>query len=185
MKRTRSVFVFLLVFLVGCQQATWEEFRSSEGKFSVLMPGRPTKQIRSVKTPSGALDAHMFLVEQGNVAYMVAYSDYPAIVIQDRPAKLILDGARSGAVRNAQGKLVGESQISLDGHQGRELDIETTEGKTVIKARIVLVGHRLYQVMVLTRKEQASSEEVKKFLDSFTLHPQAPEPKAQGPTLKT
>jgi hypothetical protein len=168
MKPKRAACVFLLA-LIGCQQATWEKFSSSEGAFSVLMPGTPTQQVRTAKTSSGSIDAHMFLVEHRDVAYIVAYSDYPNPMIQERTPKLILDGARDGAVANLQGKLVGESIISLDGHQGRELQIESPDGKVTVTARIFLVDRRLYQVMVLTPQGKDSSEDVRKFFDSFRL----------------
>ncbi len=185
MKKTCVAAMLLSVSLVGCQQATWSEYSSPEGEFSVLMPGTPTKQIRSVQTASGPLDAHMFLVEHGGVAYMVAFSDYPTMVIQDRPSQLILDGARDGAVANANGKLLGESMVSLNGHQGRELDIEPMGGKVTIRARIFLVDHRLYQVMVLTPKGKDFSGDVRKFLDSFSLRPELPTPQTHTPTPKT
>lgn len=185
MRRKPTAVMFLLVFLVGCQQATWNEFKSPQGEFSILIPGTPTKQTRSVETPSGPLEAHMFLAEQGDVAYMVAYSDYPTMVIRDRSSKLILDGARDGAVANAHGTLVRESVVSLNGNHGRELEIEPAGGKVTIQARIFLVGHRLYQVMVLTPKGTDFTEDVRKFLDSFTLLPELPEPKTQSPTPKT
>lgn len=110
---------------------------------------------------------------------MVAYFDYPNTVVQDRTPDMILDGARDGAVANAQGKLLRELIISLDGHEGRELHIETAGGKATIKARIFIVGRRLYQEMVLTPKEETFSTNVNKFLDSFTL--QHPKPKTHPP----
>jgi hypothetical protein len=177
MKPKRAACVFLLV-LIGCQQATWEKFSSSEGAFSVLMPGTPTEQIRTAKTSSGSIDAHMFLVEHSDVAYMVAYSDYPNPIVQEITPKLILDGARDGAVANTQGKLARESIISLDGHQGRELQIEPAGGKVTITGRIFLVDRRLYQMMVLTPQGKDLTENVNKFLDSFTLQPQHPRPKS-------
>lgn len=177
MRPQRAACVFLLA-LIGCQQVTWEKFSSSEGAFSILMPGTPTQQVRTAKTSSGSIDAYMFLVEYRDVAYMVAYSDYPNPMIQESTPKLILDGARDGAVANVQGKLVRESIISLDKHQGRELQIESPGGKVTVTARIFLVDRRLYQVMVLMHKDKASSEDVNKFLDSFRIQPQSPQPKS-------
>lgn len=177
MKPKRAACVFL-VALIGCQQTTWEKFSSSEGAFSALMPGTPTQQVRTAKTSSGLVDAYMFLVERRDVAYVVAYSDYPNPMIQAGTPKLILDGARDGAVANVQGKLVRESVISLDGHQGRELQIESPGGKVTVTARLFLVDRRLYQVMVLMHNDKASSEDVNKFLDSFRIQPQPPQPKS-------
>lgn len=177
MKRKLLACMFLLV-LIGCQQApTWKEFESAQGGFAVLMPGTPTEQRQTAKTASGSIDAHMFVVDHGDVAYMVAYSDYPNTMIQERTPKLILDGARDGAVANAKGRLLNESSVSMNGHPGREVHVEPVGGKVTITARIFLVGRRLYQVMVLMPKEKASSKDVNKFLDSFRIQPQPPQPK--------
>ena len=178
MKKKLFACVFLLV-LIGCQQApTWEEFTSAQGGFTVLMPGTPTEQKRTAKTASGSIDAHIFLVDQGDVAYMVAYSDYPDTMLQERTPKLILDGARDGAVAHAKGRLLSESIVSMNDHQGREVRIERLGGKVTITARIFLVRRRLYQVMVLMPKDHASSKDVKKFLDSFGIQPQSPQSKS-------
>lgn len=179
MKRKLLLLMLLPFFLTGCQQTPWEKFSSSQGAFSVLMPGTPTEQIRTANTAFGSIDVHMYLLEQTDVVYMVAYSDYPNTVVQGRTPDMILDGARDGAVANAQGKLLRELIISLDGHEGRELHIETAGGKATIKARIFIVGRRLYQEMVLTPKEETFSTNVNKFLDSFTL--QHPKPKTHPP----
>jgi hypothetical protein len=171
--------VFLLVVLVGCQQPAWKEFSSSEGAFSILMPGTPTEQIRTVKKLSGPVNVHMFLVEEGDVAYAVAYSDHPDTFVQERTPDLILDDVRDGAVANAHGKLVRESIVALNGHQGRELDIESAGGKVTIKNRIFLVGRRIYQVMAVTPRENTSPQDVNKFFESFALQSQYPKPRTQ------
>ncbi len=177
MRRKLLAGVFLLV--LGCQQApTWTEFESTQGGFAVLLPGTPTEHNRTAKTASGSIDAHMFLVDHGDVAYMVAYSDYPDTMLEERTPKLILDGARDGAVAHAKGKLLSESIVSINEHQGREVHIERVGGKVTITARIFLVGRRLYQVMVLMPKDKASSKDVKKFLDSFRIQPQPPQPES-------
>jgi hypothetical protein len=169
MKSKLSASLFLLVFLAGCQQPTWKEFSSAGGAFSVLMPGTPTEQVRTADTASGPINAHMFLVEQGDVVYTVAYSDYPDTVVQEGTSNLILDGARDGAVAKVQGALLSDTIVSVDGHQGRELIIEAAGGKVTIQTRLVIVRRRFYQVMVITPKEKALSEDVNKFLDSFTF----------------
>ncbi len=74
--------MLLPFFLTGCQQTPWKKFSSSQGAFSVLMPGTPTEQIRTANTAFGSIDVHMYLLEQTDVAYMVAYSDYPNTVVQ-------------------------------------------------------------------------------------------------------
>jgi len=165
MKTKLLALALLAVFLVGCHQPGWKEFRSSEGAFSILLPGTPTEQIST----AGPIDFHFFVLEQKDITYMVGYSDYPDTLVQERTPDVMLDGTRDGAVANVQGELLSELIISLNEYPGRELKIESHGGKVTTKTRIFMVGHRLYQVMVATRKEKAFSENVKRFLDSFKL----------------
>lgn len=167
MKPKLLVLLALAILLIGCQRSTWEEFSSSEGAFSILMPGTPTEQTKTVNTAVGPIDAYFFLLERKDIAYMVGYSDYPDTVVQKTNPDAILEGARNGAVANVQGKLLNELIISLNGYPGRELKIEPAGGKGTIKAKIFIVGNRLYQVMVVTPKEKAFSKNVRRFLDSF------------------
>lgn len=159
----------LALLLGGCQGSTWDEFTSSEGAFSILLPGVPTEQTKTVNTAVGPIDAHFFLLERKDVAYMVGYSDYPDTVVQKNNPDAILEAARNGAVANVQGKLLSELMVSLNGYPGRELKIEPAGGKGTIKAKIFMVGNRLYQVMVVTPREKAFSKNVRKCLDSFKL----------------
>jgi hypothetical protein len=159
----------LALFFAGCQQPTWEELSSSEGAFSIFLPGSPTELTRTVNTAAGPIDFHFFLLEQKDIAYLVGYSDYPEIAVQKTNPEAILEGARNGAVASAQGKLLSELIISLNGYPGRELKIEPAGGEGTINTNMFVVDNRLYQVMVVTPKEKAFSKHVGKFLDSFKL----------------
>ncbi len=118
MKPKLLVLLVLAILLIGCQRSTWEEFSSSEGAFSILMPGAPTEHTNTVNTAVGPIDAYFFLLEQKDIAYMVGYSDYPDTVVQKTNPDAILEGARNGAVANVQGKLLKELIISLNGYPG-------------------------------------------------------------------
>jgi hypothetical protein len=169
MKNKHLDLVFLAVFLLGCQQSAWKEFNSSEGAFSVLVPGTPKEQTINVNIEGTPIDCHFFMLEQKDMVYLVAYADYPEALIHGRALDAILDGARDGAVANCKGRLLGESTISLNQYLGRELKIESPDGESTMKARIFMVGRRLYQVEVATPKEKDFSKNIGKFLDSFKL----------------
>jgi hypothetical protein len=170
MNRHLLALVLVAVLLPGCREAEWSEFTTREGGFSVLLPGVPASETRTLNIPSGPVDLHMFGVEQDGFAYMASYNDYPDELVNQRPAATMLDGARDGAVANVQGELLGESLLTIDGHPGREIKVAASGGQLMMVARIYLVGNRLYQAAVVTDKENALSGNVVKFLDSFRLH---------------
>ncbi len=57
--------------------------------------------------------------------------------------------------------------IKVAGYTGREVTVET-EG-AVIRARVLLVDQRLYQIMVVQGKDHLNPEAAQEFLDSFQL----------------
>ena len=164
----RSAFLFLLVLLViGCSANQWKEYSSDEGKFKVDFPGNPSLKTQKVNTAVGEIQVNMVLLEVRGVAYMASFNDYPSEFIKNSNEKDLLDGARDGAVANVQGKLLSEQIIELNNAPGREIRVESADGKNTIVARIYLAGSRLYQVLVVTPKANGFDKNIKKFLDSF------------------
>lgn len=148
--------------------SAWQEFSHAAGKFTVLMPAAPKEQQQAVQTVAGPIAMHMFFYEfkGGQSMYGVIYSDYPASVANADPQK-VLDGGRDGAVAEMKGRLLQEQNITIQGHPGRELHIEIPQG--MVKARIYLVGVRLYQILSVSTKEMISPEDTEKFFSSFRL----------------
>lgn len=144
---------------------TWRTFSSPEGRFSVLMPGTPLAHKQNVQTPVGALALNIFLVERGNKSYGVSYSDYPKDLVENGSSDSILSGAQAGSVANVKGRVVAEKKIALGQHPGREYQLSTPQGG--YRARIYLVGERLYQNIVMG--PVTPSEDADKFFDSFQL----------------
>jgi len=159
------------VIKLDVQGTTWEKFTSTEGAFSVLMPDTPTKQKQTANTQWGPIDVYSFIVEREDGVYMVSYSDYPQSVVQQIDPEVILDSARDRGVANVQGTLISELSISLEEYPGRELRIKspTLVGEIILYNRIFLVDNRLYQITVVTPKEESFSEDIRKFFDSFAL----------------
>jgi hypothetical protein len=103
---------------------------------------------------------------------VVAYSDYPAEIIEQTDPQALLDSSRDGAVNNLGGTLVSEEVIDLAGNPGRSLVISANanqEQTATINSRIYLVENRLYQVLVVSPEGTESLEESLSFLDSFDL----------------
>jgi hypothetical protein len=174
-KQSRVVSLLLSLSIVGALLAgcggSWTEFSSTDGAFSVLMPGTPTEQTQTQDTDWGPIEVHMFTVEQGDVAYLVGYNVFPAAVIQAVSPAQLLDSARDGQVETVKGTLLSEEVITLDANPGRDLEIqvEGEDGTSSLRSRLFLVGDRLYQLVVAGPKGQSTSSNTIKFLDSFEL----------------
>ena len=160
------------MLLVSCTAVASKEFRSQEGKFSIMAPLSLKESDQTVSTQVGKIVAHMFMAETTDVAYVVGYADYPLEIVRQSNADLILNGASNGAVSNVNGKLVIQNVISLQSYPGREIvaDVKTPDGKDgTMKGRIYIVDNRLYQVYVIATKGKVETTKIDDFLNSFKL----------------
>ena len=169
----RSSVVMLLFALASTlayagDEPEWKEFASKEGRFKVLMPGIPKQNQVETESDFGKGILHMNVVQAGKTMYGANYCDFPA-AIKKVPLKQLFDSSRDGAVANLEGKLANEKDIKLGEHPGREIQIDVANGKQLFRVRVYLVDQRLYQVVILGTKEQATSKTADRFLDSFKL----------------
>src|SRR5262249_10893430 len=142
---------------------------SAEGKFTVYMPAQPKPKNLNVL----GVTMKSFFYQQQDGAYGFAFADppIPAGESSEQTQKR-LDGARDGMVRNIQGELVGESRIWLQAkHPGREVRADLPGKVGIARARVYLVGQRMYQVIAVGRPAWVNSVEATKFLDSLALAP--------------
>lgn len=149
--------------------AEWSRFESPEGRFAVEVPLEPTLRTRPVETAAGAIDLHLYVLEDDRHSYMASYSDYPEAIVASSTPDAMLDGARDGAALNIQGSVEEEREIALDGHPGRAVLLTDSTGELVLDLRLYLVGARLYQVGVLSERRDRGGEPAERFLGSFAL----------------
>jgi TonB family protein len=169
-------------------QKAWKEFSSVGGRFSVLLPGVPSEEVRRIETALGPLDMHAVYLHSA-ADYAIFYADYPQSLEDPSKSKQALDGARDEGVRNVKGRVLEEKDITLEAHPGRYLRIEAANGLT-IRSKLILVGSRLYNLAVFTYDKEAPAailtfhEEVAvKFLNSFGLLPETESTAQAAPQL--
>jgi len=175
--KTRLLAAGLLLCLApslarGRGEADWKEFTSKEGGFAVKLPGTPTEDRRTTRSPAGSFTGTVYVLEgkKGNEFYLAGFTDLPAAAVKAGTDAQRLDAARDEAIAHVRGKLVDERRIDLKGHPGREVTIEV-DPKTFIQVRLYLVKQRLYQVLVVGGKDVAGAKHTLRFLDSFRLVP--------------
>jgi len=163
-----ALFVLSLFHKAGLavppETYNWQPVASQDGNFNALFPGKPEEVTRN----------QLFLKVRGlacemrdRSAYLVLYIDYPQ-KLHISPTDKFFEGARNGAL-GKDGKLLQEKSISIEGFQGREIQLEKNHNKEFVVDRYFLAGNRLYQVMVVLPAENQSSTNIPFFLDSFKL----------------
>lgn len=159
----------LFYYIRGGDKLTeFKPYHSDEGKFSVLFPGEPEKELQQVNTSIGPLEFIMYQAGSEKIGFIVGYVDYPKQMFENVVLEKMLDGARDGAVQNVNGTLKYEKVLDLHGNPGRELEINVPN-KATVKVRIILIGNRLYQVMAVSESKKALKKNCPKFFDSFKV----------------
>jgi hypothetical protein len=146
--------------------ATFKEFVSPEGKFRVILPGTPMQKRQQF----GPVSLTMYTLENRDGAYMAGFCDVPIGANESEAmTQRRLDGAREGAVRNVNGALIREARIRLHGRDpGREIEANLPHNRGILRARVYIVGRRMYQVMVVGTPAWAHSADANRFLDSLS-----------------
>lgn len=164
MKRITSILLSLAV-LAGCASSAlaqrrraarppapaaspWKEFVSKEGGFSVMMPAEPKLSRQDVDTPLGKIPnyIHMAITEAG--AYGVGYGDFPRYSETPEFVGKVLDGARDRVLAvDASRRLLGERDIYVAGHQGREWFV--ADANFLYRAETFMAKGRFYQLLLL------------------------------------
>lgn len=154
--------------------ASWKEYSSTEGRFSVLFPGTPNVETQTINAGGDQLKMYMHSLRTFAV-YGVLYADYPIHVNDANRAKQVLDSMVKVAVEEGKAELLNVVDISVGGHPGRLLR-ERLPGGNILTLKMILVGSRMYQVIfnmpeVETTPDQRKAYEqfASKFLDSFKL----------------
>jgi hypothetical protein len=145
-------------------------FTSKEGRFSVALPGKPVEKTSKVKAGDRDVELHIFSAKSGGRAQVATYLDYPAGVIGDDREKF-LAGVVERNVGVLKGKVAGNETVSLGKgkHPGRDVRVELSEGKQLYRARVYLVGDRLYQLAILGPADAVKGKEADDYLNSFAL----------------
>lgn len=174
---TKKLFAACLVLFAGvsvCAQqpaapaaGAWEKFTSAEGRFSILLPGKPEPNKQTADSPAGPYTTHLFVAKGAGQVYIVGWVDYAPTFRFDTQREL--EANRDNFAKGAKAQVKGTTPIKLGTHPGIEF---TAEGEQAIfRSRVYVVGTRPYQLIAVWAKGQAEPPDVAKFFSSFTLTP--------------
>lgn len=145
-----------------------EEFKSDAGKFSINFKEKPSEQQQDVPTAVGNVKMYMFMHEESrSKAYMVAYCDYPAEMIQAANPVDLLQGSKEGVVGKFDATIKDEKVGKFQGHDA--IDFTATGPQYSTAYKLVLANNRLYQVGILQDSGPVDQNDIDTFIGSFKL----------------
>ncbi|AEI64007.1 hypothetical protein [Corallococcus macrosporus] len=153
------------------QAAAAPVVQSTEGGFSVALPGPVSEERRSQETDVGAVTLHTFIAVRPEVdtAYYVSYTDFPAAAVSQADPRDVVARASHGALEALGATGLSAKPLELSGFPGWE--VEGVSGPRHLRGRFFLVGPRLYQQLLL-HPEGKPPEDADRFFESFQLDPQ-------------
>ncbi len=146
-------------------------YTSKAGRFTILLRGKPIVTSTKVKVRGSDAVLHIIHTRSEGRSQVVTYMDYPLAVIgTDREKFLAAVVERNlTALKGASEK--SNVKVSLDRgkHPGRDVRAELTGNHRLYRARVYLVGERLYQIIALDSAKAAKDKETDAFLNSFAV----------------
>ncbi|MGB9179899.1 MAG: hypothetical protein WCB68_11695 [Pyrinomonadaceae bacterium] len=174
MRKTLAALLMLLTTTLayafqehGKENGTWSMFSSPAGRFQILVPAKPEESTESANSSVGPYTVHLFTSKSENAIYIFGWTDYDPTF--NFGVRAELNANRDNFLKGVSGKLLSESNITLDGNPGIEF---TAEGPNAFfKSRVYIIGKRPFQLIVAVPTGRNDDEGMKRFLASFKLTP--------------
>ncbi len=166
-----KILIFVLIIIQSgiLLAQDWQEYTIEGSDFYVKLPEPPEKKVQEIPSTQGIITMNMLTCIDGQMNFIVSFSDYPATSLNNVNLDSFFIQARDGAVKNIQGKLISEKIIKYNDYPGREIKFSVMEEKAMVKNRFYLVKNRLYQVMAIVDPLQLYTDPVEKYFASFRL----------------
>ncbi|GAA4466205.1 hypothetical protein GCM10023093_19930 [Nemorincola caseinilytica] len=175
-------FLFSILFAIvlpSCSRddTGWKTHTIPEGNFSADMPSPVQKAEKTEVTVFGKQVRHFVRWKPSSFAidkfklFEVSYTDCPANVLTDTfRLNMILDSAVEMRIKDfSENDIIDYQKIELNGFMGRAFFYDTPKGSTTVSVKICIAEGKLYDLVVVAKKDYAINEDMSKFFNSFKL----------------
>jgi len=163
-----AISVAIYIYTGNNKLAPFKEFRSDEGRFTVLMPGKPEVRNEAMDMTFGTVNTITYMAGSRKIGCAVAYTDYPALLIKSTDPQKLLELAKDGAVKNAGGRLISETSIDFHGLPATEFRTEVP-GRAFTAARHILKSPRFYELVFFAPDDKGHEQNISQFFNSFKI----------------
>jgi hypothetical protein len=155
--------------VAAAPHSEWCALAPLDSGYRVEMPGRPVRRAPGFPTlPEPLKFENIVELPPGtntpDTVFLTAHGDLGAVGFG---GDKLLSIAREIASKNG-GRVVHERGLTLDGKRGHEVEIDSP-GRGTIVARVFLDGRRVFLAAFVSKRLPATSDEAKRFLDSFAF----------------
>jgi hypothetical protein len=138
------------------------------------MPIRPQESIKEqLRTNGSPIKVHEFIVApDDSIELGIVYNDFPRDLpnIASVGSTAFFDTLQTKALNQlGEGRLIYAVDGQFASHPMREIRLEVPERNLVYQTRIIVVGNRIYQLIVVSSTGVDVSQEVETLFNSFSL----------------
>lgn len=161
-------------FLIFCQEfeeiridPLFEEFTSTDFKFSVLMPGKPQASSTSIAD----VKYNYFKSENGKITYVVSVDEYLSYFVENNSVDNLLENL-FGGMHPRFPKLLKTSPIEYKGYPGKQF-VGSCFSNSECMGNAYLIGNKFYATFVIYKYGESTEaiNAINQFLDSFNYQP--------------
>jgi TonB family protein len=177
-----SLFAGQLSVFVAQTSQEWQEFSSTENRFSVSLPGTPQKLSRTAEAfmseGKARLDSFQFRNEK--TLFFIGSVSEPTLPPQPDGWDPNFEFVKYSIREIVDGKISSKTNVQLEGYPGGEMtglatyQAEGKKSQVKFTARNYFVDRSLYLVLVASFDAEMNNQDFSvsavKFLDSFKLH---------------
>jgi len=177
----RLILTFFISAIIlsscGGENHKWEPYVSKEGNFTITMPTPIEKAEKNELTTFGKQPRYFVRWKPSSFAidkfklFEVSYTNCPASATTDS-ARLnaTLDSAVELRKKDfSEIEVLSSQSIELNGYPGRAFFYDDTKGNTMVTVKLCIANGKLYDLVVIAKKNYATANESGAFFDSFKL----------------
>ncbi|MFI5104477.1 MAG: hypothetical protein ACHP79_06105 [Terriglobales bacterium] len=139
----------------------WKRYRYEADGFSTEFPAEPKSTPNDDKSGT----RYFTSIENDNIAYFAEVAQLPADL--DKTPQAIFEDYAKGSAGATKSEIKSQKPISFHGNTGSEFLLENDT--MFLRFRLILVGKKLYQLLVVATKDLMPGAEADRFLDAFQL----------------
>jgi len=146
-------------------------FVSKEGRFSILFPDKPIKDVHTTSVEIGEIKLTQFLYSKDETnIWLVSYSDYPKKMIRLGNNSQLLKGIKHRILEEFRAQPSLEKEITLEEkHEGLSFSAHSEKNTLDILYKIYLVENRVYQISMYSSVGKFPAQDSSDFMGSFKL----------------
>lgn len=173
------LFITTIFILSSCKNDDnkWSVQSFPEGNFSINIMSPVTKSKKTEMTAFGKQERFFVRWKPSSLTidkfklFEVSYTQCPASIAADSTmCSIMLDSAVEMRKKDFSEVEVIESQeIALNGYPGRAFFYDDAKGNTLVSIKMCIAGDKLYDLVVIAKKNYSTNDDIGKFFDSFQL----------------